>query len=135
MNTPPTIKKPGFTRNPGGFERRYCLSLLVFRRFAPYSFRTIRFYLLGGLVVVVSLVVIDFLCFFAWVFFVVFVVVDSVEVCLAAGFGAAIRKGTANTVKRDEVKKRFIISPLVCGGRGPPLTSLLCALFVVDAIT
>jgi hypothetical protein len=89
--------------------------------------------LLGGVVVVVSLVVIDFLCFFAWVFFVVFEVVDSVD-CLAAGFGAAIRKGTANTVKRVEVNKRFIISPSVCGGRGPPLTSLICALFGVDAI-
>lgn len=73
------------------------------------------------------------LTFFLWTFFVLVIAVEvvSVEVavfCLFAACGAAIRNGTAATVKRVEVKSFFIVLFSLGSWRNlSPLTVLLCA--------
>jgi hypothetical protein len=82
-----------------------------------------------------------FLVFFLWTFFVLDVVAVSLDVevfcAFLAAVGAAIRKGTAATVRRVDVNSFFIgmFSLFVAGSVDSPLTFLLCPTARVCAIT
>jgi hypothetical protein len=60
-----------------------------------------------------------FFTFFLWVFLVVVAVSEFCGAFFVAA-GAAIRNGTATTVKREDANNFFIFSPLVSGGLACP---------------